>query len=430
MYPNLYFFLKEAVGLSNPPAFTQYINSFGFLVAIAFVVASILLRKEMMRKESLGLLLPIDEKIVVGKPASLLELLTNFGFGFLVGYKLLGVFFNDSGVNPQEYVFSSKGSLVGGLFLGLLFSGLKYYERKKQVLPKPEEKSVKIYPHERVGDITVYAAIAGFVGAKIFDNLENWDRFIQDPIGNLLSPSGLTFYGGLILAATVIILFAKSKKIGIRHLIDSAAPALMIAYAIGRMGCHVSGDGDWGVFNSAYKVDTENKIVPAADWEFHNALMNGGDFTRILLAEHGHLDSIPHIAFKGASILPNWFWAYNYPHNVNEVGVAMSNCTGAYCNQLSPPVFPTPLYEILACTILFLVLWKIRKIISVPGRLFAVYLMLNGLERFLIEKIRVNTTYDIWGFHPTQAELISSGLMILGVWLWIFFGRKHQIKTT
>ena len=429
MYPNLYFFLKDALGLTNPPVFTQYINSFGFLVAIAFVVASILLRKEMLRKESLGLLSPIDEKITVGKPASTVELLSNFGFGFLVGYKLLGVFLNDSGVNPQEYVFSSQGSLVGGLFLGLLFSGLKYYEKKKQALPKPEEKTIKVYPHERVGDITVYAAIAGFLGAKIFDNLENWDRFIQDPIGNLLSPSGLTFYGGLILAAIVIILFARSKKIGIRHLIDSAAPALMIAYAIGRMGCHVSGDGDWGIFNSAYKVSTENKIVPAADWEFHNALMNGGDFTRALVAEHGHLDSIPHASVKGLSFLPNWLWAYNYPHNVNEVGVPIKDCTGGYCNQLSPPVFPTPLYEIIACTLLFLVLWQLRKKITVPGRLFAVYLVLNGFERFMIEKIRVNTTYDIWGFHPTQAELISSGLMLFGIWLWIQFGKKHQTKT-
>ncbi len=279
-----------------------------------------------------------------------------------------------------------------------------------------------------MGDITVYAAIAGFLGAKIFDNLENWDRFIQDPIGNLLSPSGLTFYGGLILAATVIILFARSKKIGIRHLIDSAAPALMIAYAIGRMGCHVSGDGDWGIFNSAYTVNAENKIVPAAEWEYHNALMNGGDFTRILIAEHGHMDSIPHANFKGISILPNWFWAYNYPHNVNEVGVPIKDCVGSYCNQLSPPVFPTPLYEIVACSLLFVVLWQLRKKITVPGRLFALYLVLNGLERFLVEKIRVNTTYDIWGFHPTQAELISSGLMVFGIILWIQFGKKHQLK--
>jgi len=60
--------------------------------------------------------------------------------------------------------------------------------------------------------------------------------------------------------------FARGKKIGTKHLIDSAAPALMIAYAIGRMGCHFSGDGDWGIFNSAYKVNETNKIELAMPW--------------------------------------------------------------------------------------------------------------------------------------------------------------------
>jgi hypothetical protein len=104
MYPNLYFFLKDALGI-NPPGFTLYINSFGFLVAIAFVVAAMFLSNEMRRKEKEGLLHAIEEKVIVGKPASITELLANLAFGFLVGYKILGVFFNDSQVNPQEYIF-------------------------------------------------------------------------------------------------------------------------------------------------------------------------------------------------------------------------------------------------------------------------------------------------------------------------------------
>jgi prolipoprotein diacylglyceryltransferase len=424
MYPNLFFFLRDALGI-DPPVFTRYINSFGLLVAIAFIIAAFYLRSELKRKEKEGLLQSTEEKILVGKPASPVELILNFIFGFFVGYKIIGVFTNGNEVNPQEYIFSSQGNILGGLFLGLLFSGLKYVEKKKQVLVKPEERKVKIWPHERVGDITVYAALAGFLGAKLFDNLENWDRFIQDPIGNLLSPSGLTFYGGLILATIVILIFARSKKIGIRHLVDSAAPALMIAYAIGRMGCHVAGDGDWGVFNSAFKVNENQQIVPAADWEFHNALMNNGEYTRSLVSEYGHLDSIPHIRFEGFSFLPNWFWAYNYPHNVNEVGVTISGCEGEYCSQLSPPVFPTPLYEIITCLILFFILWRLRKRIVVPGRLFALYLVFNGFERFFIEKIRVNTTYDFAGFHPTQAELISVFLILTGMFLWFRFGKLH-----
>ena len=69
-------------------------------------------------------------------------------------------------------------------------------------------------------------------------------------------------------------------------------------------------------------------------------------------------------------------------------------------------------------------LWSLRKRLKVPGRLFAVYMVLNGVERFLVEKIRVNTTYDIMGFHPTQAELISSMLAVGGVVLWWWAGRR------
>lgn len=426
MYPNLYFFLKEVFNV-EPWSFTRYINSFGLLVAVAFIISAIVLRAELKRREKLGVLSYSEEKILIGKPASTIDLIFHLLFGFLVGYKIIGVFFNGDQVIPQEYIFSTQGSVLGGLILGLFFAGTKYYEKKKEALDKPVLKTFKVWPHERVGDIVVIAAIGGFLGAKLFDNLENWDRFIQDPIGNLLAPSGLTFYGGLILATASILYFAKKKKINIRHLVDSAAPALMIGYAIGRMGCHVSGDGDWGVFNSAYSVNQENKIVASNDSLFRSNLVNNPDYTNDLIQEYGSISKIPHISFKGPDFMPNWFFAYNYPHNVNEVGVQMANCTGSYCKQLNPPVFPTTLYEIIACSILFLVLWSLRKKITAPGRIFGLYLFLNGMERFLVEKIRVNTTYTIFGFHPTQAELISSLLMIVGIFIWIKSAPKKQI---
>jgi prolipoprotein diacylglyceryltransferase len=231
----------------------------------------------------------------------------------------------------------------------------------------------------------------------------------------------------LILATASILYFAKKKRINIRHLVDSAAPALMIGYAIGRIGCHVSGDGDWGVFNSAYTVNQENTIVASNDSLFRSNLVNNPDYANDLIQEYGSIGKIPHIPFKGPDFMPNWFFAYNYPHNVNEVGVPMANCTGSYCKQLSPPVFPTTLYEIIACSLLFLVLWSLRKKITAPGRIFGLYLFLNGMERFLVEKIRVNTTYTIFGFHPTQAELISSLLMIAGIFIWIKSAPKKQI---
>ncbi|PZP47402.1 MAG: diacylglyceryl transferase, partial [Pseudopedobacter saltans] len=97
-----------------------------------------------------------------------------------------------------------------------------------------------------------------------------------------------------------------------------------------------------------------------------------------------------------------------------------------YCTHLAQNVFPTPLYEIIVCIGLFFFLWSIRKKINVPGKLFGVYLFVNGLERVLIEQIRVNTKYDIFGFHPTQAEIIAVLLMLSGALL--FWKSKDWFK--
>ena len=97
------------------------------------------------------------------------------------------------------------------------------------------------------------AAVSGLIGAKIFHNLENMDAFLADPMGQLLSFSGLTFYGGLICGTAVVIWYAKKHNMHYKHIADAAAPGLMLAYGVGRMGCHFSGDGDWGINNLSPK---------------------------------------------------------------------------------------------------------------------------------------------------------------------------------
>ena len=151
MYPNLYYFLKETFG-GEPWGFTKYINSFGFFVAISFVLAAWLLSRELRRKEKQGLLTYKEEIRMVGEPAKPIDLLLNFVFGFIVGYKILGVFFNADDVHPQDYIFSSRGSWLGGIVLGGLFSGLKFWEKNQQKQKQPEKRTIRIWPHERVGD--------------------------------------------------------------------------------------------------------------------------------------------------------------------------------------------------------------------------------------------------------------------------------------
>jgi prolipoprotein diacylglyceryltransferase len=436
MYPNLYFVFNEWFGWKINAFKIFY--TFGIFVAIAFIVSAYVLTLELKRKEKSGLLLPREEPITTGKPASFMDLFIIGLVGFFFGYKLIGAFLasRQSGIDLQEYIFSREGSVGGGLLLAAVLIFLKYREKNKQKLAKPEKRTIRIWPHDRVGDIVIFALIFGIIGAKLFDNLENWDRFMENPIGNLLSPSGLTFYGGLICATIAICIYARKKGINLLHLIDAAAPALMIAYAVGRMGCQTAGDGDWGIFNSAYISDVPGHVVPATPEQFQEKLkehstyfLNGsvtdpGGVSTMVTDRHEPLDKVPHKSFRGPEFLPTWMFAFTYPHNVNEDGILIPGCEGKYCRALPLPVFPTPFYEIVASFILFLFLWLIRRKIKVPGVMFCIYLILNGIERFLVETIRVNTTYSIFGLHPTQAELISSAFVIIGV-IGIFYYRRR-----
>lgn len=381
MYPNLYFAFKDLFGIEIEKL--RFVNSFGFFVAIAFILAAVVLVAELRRKSKQGLLQPTEMQIVVGQPATAGELILNFLLGFLLGYKILALFVMSSSAteDPQAFIFSSLGSWPTGIGLGLLFAGLKWWEKNKQKLTKPEKRTVRIWPHDRVGEITIIALVFGLLGAKLFDIFENWSAFLKQPSDFIFSPSGLTFYGGLICAALAIWWYAKRHKIGFWHLNDAAAPVLMLAYAVGRIGCQVAGDGDWGINNTSDKPFT---------W------------------------------------LPDWMWSYTYPHNVNEVGDPIAGCVGKYCNELPVGVYPTPFYETIACLIIFGILWSLRKKLKVPGTMFALYLMFNGVERFLIEKIRVNTTLNLFGFKPTQAEVISTLLFLAGLGLWIYLKKAHK----
>lgn len=443
MYPNLYYVFKDWFGVEWNAL--SFLNTFGLMVAMGYVTAAIVLSKELQRKEKQGLLSPREEVIMVGKPASISDLIINAVIGFIFGYKIFGLFFSKpEGVNPQDYIFSRDGNVLGGLLLGALLVGLKWWDRNKQKLKEPERRSVRIWPHDRVGDIIILGLVFGILGAKLFDNLENWSEFVKDPVGRIFSASGLTFYGGLILAAIAICWYASKKGIKIIHLVDAAGPALLLAYAVGRIGCQVSGDGDWGVFNSAYVTDENEKVVLANPGDYEKALQknstyflngtvvekvsqNQDSIVYVTDRKYESLDKVPHRSFKAPSFLPVWMVAYTYPKNVNKDGVKIPGCDEEHCRALPLPVFPTPLYETIACTLLFIVLWAIRKRITVPGVMFGIYLIVNGIERFFVELIRVNNTYSMLGFHPTQAEIISTCLVLAGIILTIIVKRRASL---
>ncbi len=415
MYPDFHFLFQEWFGVDWPVL--SLLKTFGFLVAMAFLAAGYILYLELKRKEDDGLIPSTIEEITIGQAPTLLNYVSAALIFFFVGFKLVGLVANHATASrdPLNFIFSLEGNLIAGLIAAIGAVAFTYLSFKKSDEGKgPITKKVRTFPSIRVGDMAVLAAVSGFGGAKIFNTFEDWDQFMSDPFGSLFSSSGLAFYGGLIVATVAFYFYARKYKIDFRHLCDAAAPALILAYGIGRLGCQVAGDGDWGIYNSAYKLQ-DQKVVSAQKGEFEDLVKKHPEyFSRNL----NNTDEVEHRAFS-VSWLPVWFQAYTYPNNVagESQNYRMPDCEGTYCSQLAAPVFPTPVYEFLAGVLIFLILWLNRKKMKVPLTMFGIYLIFNGVERYLIELMRVNSEYSS-GF--SQAEVIAMSLILGGVLLLVF----------
>jgi phosphatidylglycerol:prolipoprotein diacylglycerol transferase len=191
----------------------------------------------------------------------------------------------------------------------------------------------------------VFAALlGGLIGARADYLIENWDKVSGDLLANIFSGSGLVWLGGVIGGALGVVVWAWRRRWLGLALLDTAATPLALGYAIGRIGCQLSGDGDYGKHTG----------------------------------------------------LP---WGMSYPH-----GTVPTTDT----------VQPTPVYETLAMGLLALLLWRLRDRLR-PGLLFALWLVLSGLERLLVEFIRRN---DPVALGLTLPQLISIVMMVAGgVWL-------------
>lgn len=212
--------------------------------------------------------------------------------------------------------------------------------------------------HTHVPNMAIAATLAGIVGARVFDILDNADRFIADPVSMILTRTGFSIYGGLCFGILAGALFLARRSIPVIPMLDATAPAIMLGYGIGRIGCQLAGDGDWGIAaNMALK---------------------------------------PHW-------LPTWGWAQTYDGNIAGTVIA------------APGVYPTPIYEVAMALVLAWALWSLRFHKNRSGYLFSVYLLFAGFERLLIEKIRVNARYEVLGAYVTQAEVISVLLILVGL---------------
>ena len=384
MYPTISDLLKEIFGISIPLP----IQSFGFMLAISFLFAALTLQIELKRKEKLGLIKSFYVTSIKGEKASVTDLISSFTLGFILGFKLLYIVLNYSYFveDTQGVLLSAKGNILGGLTLGAISAFMRYREKEKERLAQPESVNELMHPFQLVGNITMVAAVSGIIGAKVFHNLENLHEFETHPFEALISFSGLTMYGGLIFGCIAVMWYGNKHGIKPLVLADAAAPGIMLAYGTGRLGCQIAGDGDWGIVN---------------------------------------LNPKPNFL----SWLPDWAWSYNYPNNVINEGMPIPGCDGKHCMMLPDAVFPTPLYESVLCILLFFVIWSLRKRFNVVGKVFAFYLLLNGIERMMIEQIRVNNKFDFIGLSVTQAEIIAGVLILLGIGGLLFLKNTKKVET-
>jgi phosphatidylglycerol:prolipoprotein diacylglycerol transferase len=240
-----------------------------------------------------------------------------------------------------------------------------------------EFKRRKLNP-DIANNITLIALITGVAGSKILFLIDDWSSFVRDPIGMAFSPTGLIFYGGFLLAAFSIYVYGKRKGIQFLIIGDAIAPGMMLGYGIARLGCHLSGDGDYG---------------------FPTTLPWGTDYSNGTYP--------PSVAFRDFPEITNRFPGGIVPNNI--------------------PCHPTPVYELIICALMFWFLWSIRKKTTPVGKLFMIYLMLAGIERFAIEFLRPNPRIVL---SLSEAQLIALVLVAIGLFGWWKFSTASTTSAT
>jgi prolipoprotein diacylglyceryltransferase len=403
MYPDLSYFFHDLLGTSLDN-WTSIFKTFGFMLVMALVACGVFLKKELLRLEKEGKVKPVSVTVTENAPTPISEIIGNSIFLTIIVAKLMVILPDIStfSANPAGLIFSKHGNWVIGILVGFATGFYQFWKTGQKNEPSIT-KTILHYPSSRTNDIIILAGLSGVLGSKLFSIIEDLPSFFEDPAGTFLSGSGLNVYGGLIVAFATVYYFV--NKIGIKpiYMMDIAGMGILLGYAIGRIGCQLSGDGDWGIVAAG---------IP--EWWF----------------------------------LPDWLWSYQYPNNVNNDGILIASCQPEiyqqslmsgmsseqscatacgmrYCHQLSAGVYPTPIYETAFGLFAFAMLYINKHRFKIPGMIFFTYMIINGAERFLIELIRVNEKHSFLGLSWSQAQYISVGFVLGGI-----AGIFYLIRTT
>jgi phosphatidylglycerol---prolipoprotein diacylglyceryl transferase len=238
-------------------------------------------------------------------------------------------------------------------------------------------------------NIILLLVVAGLAGSKLYHLLERPADFFSDPFGLFFSSYGFAWFGGFLGGLAVLLWLARHYRIPTLAFLDTCSPAAALGYAIGRIGCLLSGDGDYG-------------IATKLPWgiAFH-PLEPGCRVHHFICLIHGSLEP-------------------SYGRSV-----------GGFPLNAIVPVHPTPIYEFIVGVLIAWFLWRrgaqrLRRK-AAAGEILAEYLVLTGLARFLVEFIRINPR-SAFGV-LTNAQVASLLSIIAGVAL-IFIVRARPAQDT
>lgn len=230
---------------------------------------------------------------------------------------------------------------------------------------------------EKAWDLLFMAVVGGIIGAKLYYVFLNFDRLQAEGLSYVFNRGGMVWYGGFILAAILVAWEAKRSKLHVPTIADVAAPSLALAYAVGRVGCFLVGD-DYG--------------RPTDSW-VGIAFPNGAPPSTVEELRRFGIEPDPALIEKYGNVLP---------------------------------VHPTQLYEVAMSTLIFFVLWRMRKTPRAAGWLFMAWLAMAGVERFIVEIFRAKD--DRFFGALTLAQIISMGLLAVGIVGMVRLGRRPPAK--
>ena len=202
--------------------------------------------------------------------------------------------------------------------------------------------------------------LAGLVGAKLYHELESPREFLADPWHQLFSQYGFAWFGGMLAGFAAYVWVARKQKVPLLTMLDAGSPAAALGYGIGRIGCLISGDGDYGIPTSLpWGMSFPNGLVPTMD----------------------RVHPTPIYELIVACLIAWALW------RMGAAGSAQAVATGHPGHTAT------------------------RK----PGEVFAAYLLFTGAARFLVEFIRINP-HSLFGL--TNAQAASAVSILVGAGLW------------